>query len=69
VTFACRTDARREDHLVRSLPALSPASTLDLKNEITRILGKIEEGNPQSAAQLPRLPAAERGRPTRTGPP
>jgi hypothetical protein len=62
------TDARREDHLVRSLSALSPASTLDLMNEVTRILGKLEEGNPQAAAQLPGLPPAERGRPTRTGP-
>jgi RNA polymerase sigma factor (TIGR02999 family) len=30
----------------------SPAGTVDLMNEITRILRKIEEGNPQAAAQL-----------------
>ena len=62
------TDARRADHIVHSLPALSPASPLDLMNEVTRILGKIEEGNPQGTARLPGLPPPERGRPTRTGP-
>jgi hypothetical protein len=63
-----RNDARREDHLVRSLPALSPVGTVDLMNEVNRILGKIEEGNPQTSAQHPGLSPAERGRPTRTGP-
>jgi hypothetical protein len=37
-------------------------------NEVTCILGKIEEDNAQASTQLSRLSPAERGRPTRTGP-
>jgi hypothetical protein len=68
VDAVSRTDARREDHLVRSLPARSSVSILDVMNEVTRRLGKIEEGIPQAAAHLPGLPPAGRGRPACTGP-
>jgi ECF sigma factor len=49
VAGICR---RRKSRLVRSLPVISLADTVDLMHKVTAILSTMEEGNPQAAAQL-----------------